>query len=179
MKQRLFQIHRCRGLQRRRGMTLLETTMAFSLAAMLLTPVLGLLHTSRQVWEVTDSDASRVQTLHATLRNVSEQLRSAKVITAVETLPGKSARLSFVNSSGQVRGWLHDSRLKQVVFLQPGSTDLLAEGIEEVQFETYSAAGVPTVHPPDVRQIRCRMTVQLQGKNNERRTAECWTWLRG
>ncbi len=164
----------------RHGLSLLETTMAFSLAALLLTPVVGLLHTTRQVWELSDNHRSRLSSLHGTLRHVSRQLRSAQSVLTLESRPGTPSLLEFRGIDGQVERWTHDPKSGNVMYSKSGRSGILAQHIAQLGFEAFTADGkTPAKTISDIHCLRCTAVVKLKKKNNETRTSECWVWLRG
>ena len=124
---------------RRSGLSLLEVTMACSLAALLMTSVVGMLHTSRQVWELSDNHSSRINSLHGTLRHVSRELRTAQSLLTLESYAGNPAALEFRDHGGQVQGWIHDPKNETVVCVRNGKPGVLAEHIHSLKFEGYAA----------------------------------------
>ncbi|APZ94728.1 PilW family protein [Fuerstiella marisgermanici] len=168
----------CKRAQRS-GLSLLEVTMACSLAALLMTSVVGMLHTSRQVWELTDNHSSRINSLHGTLRHASRELRSAQSLLTLESRSGYPAVLEFRDRSGQVQRWTHDPKSETVMCARGGDTGVLAEHIHSLNFQGYAAdAKTPATLASGIHCVRCTATVKLKKKNDETRTAECWVWLR-
>ena len=164
---------------RRSGLSLLEVTMACSLAALLMTSVVGMLHTSRQVWELSDNHSSRINSLHGTLRHVSRELRTAQSLLTLESYAGNPAALEFRDHGGQVQGWIHDPKNETVVCVRNGKPGVLAEHIHSLKFEGYAADAKTSARlASNIHCVRCTATVKLKKKVNEIRTAECWVWLR-
>jgi hypothetical protein len=162
----------------RSGISLVETLMAFSLGAMLLTPVVGLLHTTREVWELCDSDRARLNALHATLRHVSRKLTSAQQIVALEARPRMPAHLQFQDYSGQITGWKHNSKEQSVSYSLGRESGLLADNIDSMVFSGLTIDGKPTRNVRLMRSIQCTVSVRLSSNNQEIKSASCWVTLR-
>ena len=162
----------------RSGISLVETLMAFSLGAMLLTPVVGLLHTTREVWELCDSDRARLNALHATLRHVSRKLTSAQQIIALEARPRMPANLQFQNNGGQLTSWQHNPKNLTVSYSEDKESGLLADNIDSMVFTGLTIDGKPTKNVRLMRSIQCTVSVRLSRNNQEIKTASCWVTLR-
>lgn len=163
---------------RRSGFSLLEATMALTLAALLMAPVVGLLQSSREICELADNDRSRTNALHGTLRHLSRRLRSAQSVLLLESERGKPSRLQIRGTDGQVIQWTHDARSGQVTFRDPSGAGMLADNIKELRFEGFTAAGQTAAAPHEIHTVRCTAVVDLKRKNSAVRTSHCMVWIR-
>lgn len=173
-------MYRCTQKLRRAkaGFTLLETIMAISLAALLMSPVVGMLRTCRGLWVQIQDDSVHADSLHSTLRHLSRNLRTAAVVTFVESGSGRSAQLQILDSDGQVCGWKHDARTGEVQFSSANASGLLATNIDELVFEAFDETGRITKDSRLIRMVRCSVTTNLKRTSHATRSATCTVWIR-
>lgn len=173
--------HRCcRNAGRNRfrcAFTLLEAIFAITLSALLMTPVVGILRTTRELWTHIQQDQASSDSAHATLRHISRILRTAKTITAVGTQKRRFTELRIVAGDGQVCGWKHDVRSDEVEFSKNRVTGLLAENIEQLTFEGFDSLAQPTTVASEIRMLKCTATSLLK-TTNAKHTASCSIWIR-
>lgn len=160
------------------GFTLLETIMAVSLAALLMSPVVGMLRTCRGLWVQIQDDTAHADSLHATLRHITRNLRTAESVTFVDSSTVRAAELQFIDSRGQVCGWKHDVQTGQVVFARDKSLGLLAENIDQLKFSAFDESGRPTQDSRLVKMIQCTAVTTVKRSSNATRTATCTVWIR-
>lgn len=159
------------------GFTLLEAIFALTLSALIMTPVVGILRTSRELWTHIQHDQASTDSAHATLRHISRQLRTAKALTSVSTRSGRITELQFVAADGQVCGWKHDVRSNEVEFSRSGVTGLLAENIEQLTLEGFDSLSKPTTVGSEIQLLKCTAT-SSQKSTNAKYTASCSIWIR-
>ena len=162
----------------RQGISLIETTMALALTSMLMIPVVGLLQTNRQLWEHTESDRVRLNSVYGTLRHLSRELKTAETVLLLESRSGKRASLQIRTIKGQVLSWTHDARSGQVVFQSGAGTGILSDNIRELKFEGLTSNGKHTTDLASIRTIRCTASTNTKRKNNAISSSECTVWIR-
>ena len=173
-------MYRCIPKSRRvnGGFTLLETIMAISLAALLMSPVVGMLRTCRGLWVQVQDDAVHADSLHSTLRHLSRNLRTAAAVTFVESGSGSTTQLHILDSGGQVCGWKHDARTGEIQFSRANVSGLLATNINELVVEAFDETGRRTTDGQLIRMVRCSVTTNLKRSSDAIRSATCTVWIR-
>ena len=152
--------------------------MAISLAALLMSPVIGMLKTCRGLYVQIQDDDSHADSVHATLRHIVRNLRTAKSVTFVGSRKGQSAELQIIDSRGQVCRWKHDVRSGHVFFEQAKISGLLAENIDELKFNAFDELGRPTQDTRLMRMIQCSAVTIQKRSSNATRTATSTVWIR-
>ena len=158
----------------RRGMTLLELTLAMSLMAVMVTAVGSVLRTAHTAWVVHEGDTKEILAAGATLRHVVRHIRQAEAVTDIQgsTVTGT---LTVLMPSGDTLTWAHDVGQANVMF----GTSTLGENIIEMGFTGYEADGVTITNTAaDIHSVEIHIQVQLPSETGGTRDITCWAWLR-
>lgn len=164
--------------RKRSGVSLIEATVSLALAAMLMIPVVGLLKTNRELWERSDSDRLRIDSVHGLLRHLSRRLRSADTVLSLQSQGRRPASLQIRSPDGQTLSWNHVKRTEHVSFDSGRGRGILADHISKLTFEGFLPNGQPTSDVTRMQTIRCTATTILTGRKNAEKTVECTVWLR-
>lgn len=179
--------HRCRqplparcGVrsQLRRGVSLLEAIMAITLAALLMSPVVAILRTSRVLYGEMQQQHSGADAVYGTLRHVRSQLRTAQRVTSVRRQGQRLTILEIVGSDGQVCRWHHDRRSGRLLFEKAGQSTLLADRISSFDITALDAAGQPATSAGTIQTLRCTASTVAAGSHHATCTSTCSVWLR-
>jgi type II secretory pathway pseudopilin PulG len=170
--------HSCR--KTRRGVTLLELVIASAMLATIVGAVSTVLRGSLAAWEGHESDQTRTDSAHATMRHLVRQIRQSQSVSTISAATDNSGSLSVLMPSGETHAWDHNSAADEVLFDTDGSADqLLAEHITALKFVAYQAdMTTATTTPDEIRAIRCTVTTQLDHEVGGTVTLNSWVWLR-
>lgn len=166
-----------REINHRRGLSLLELVIASAMLAMVMTTVAIVMRTSRQAWEAHESDYTRLESLHATVRHIVRQVRQAKAVNQISASNDNSGSLTVQLQDGSVIAWDHSGG---VVNCGINVADqLLATNISTLRFVGYKADGAtPTTVPADIQNVFIEATTTLPRDVNATKTINSWVWLR-
>jgi prepilin-type N-terminal cleavage/methylation domain-containing protein len=166
-------------IDRRRGFSLLELVISCSMLAVLMVAVGGVLRTSRQAWEAHESDYTRLDALHSTVRHIVRYVRQADAVSEISLASDTSGRLGLVLVDGSTVVWDHDSSTSKVNYGVTTPTNLLADNITTLKFTGYKADGVTTTTTPGlVQNILIEASVTLSRESGATKTISSWAWIR-
>jgi len=142
-----------------------------------MTSVFAVLRTSRQAWEATDSDQTRLEAAHGLARHLVRQLRQADSVVEISNADDANGKLTAQTTTGATLHWLRSGG--QVLFGQGAASELFAQNITELKFTGYQADGVtPTTTPAEIRLVKLTVAVTLERQVGALQTVESWAWLR-
>ena len=160
----------------RRGTSLLELLIATAIVAAVVTAASSLLRMNHSVWDAYDADVAKLESAHATLRQIVRQLRQCAAVSAI-TAPGADGALVAVDGSGEIYVWKYDGG--SVYFGVDSADDLLAAGLDSISFTGYEADGTTTtLVTTDIRCVQCDVVVKLQRNASAAKSISCHAWLR-
>lgn len=162
----------------RRGVSLLESVMAITLAALLMSPVVAILRTSQAIYGQIQEQHVRTDGVYGTLRHVRSVLRTAQQVTSVRRQGNRLTILEIVAADGQVCRWRHDRRSGRLMFEKAGQSTLLADRISSFDVAALDAVGRPTTSAGTIRSLRCTASTVAAGSDHANRTSTCTVWLR-
>lgn len=162
---------------RREGFSLIETSAALVLAVMLMSPVVGVLHSSIDLRDSSSSRLGRTNALHNTLRHLRRQLKECSAAVILSSQGNRNVG-EFLGANGQVYRWEFDKRSGELRFRQGGQAGLLSEGIDSFQIDGFDSNGRSTTVMSDIQVLRCTLTVRLENQADEVRTSHSWINLR-
>jgi len=161
------------------GFTLMEIMVASTLMATVMASVAVVLRGSVAALDAHESDLARVESAQATIRHLVRKIRQAQSVVAVSSPATTTGTLSLLMPTGETLAWARNSGTNQVLYGVTTATDLLAEDIAELSFETFEADGTTaTTVVADIQLIRCIATVNLPGNAVGTRTISCRGWIR-
>ncbi len=163
-----------------RGFTLLELMVTTAMLAVLTTATMVLVRTSYSAWNRHEHDQEVRQAGIAVLRHIVRHVRQATSVSAISSGSDNSGTLSILTTSGQTLVWDHDAGTNRVLFGITTANQLLATGIEELNFVGLRTDGTTlTTDVGLVHSIRATAKVQLnRPSGTEVVTASCQGWLR-
>lgn len=166
--------------QHRQGFTLLELMVTTAMLAVLTTATMVLVRTSYSAWNRHETDQEVRQAGIAVLRHIVRHVRQATSVTVISSAADNSGNLSVLTTSGQTLVWDHDAGTKRVLFGVTTANQLLATGIEELNFVGLRSDGTtPTTDVGLIHSIRATTEVALERPTGtEAVTASCQGWLR-
>lgn len=164
----------------RHGFTLLELMVTTAMLAVLTTATMVLVRTSYSAWNRHEEDQETRQAGIAVLRHIVRHVRQATAVSAISSASDNSGSLSVLTPSGQTLVWDHDSGTKRVLFGVTTADQVLATGIEELNFVGLRTDG--TTASTDVgliHSVKATTEIQLERPNGvEPVAASCQAWLR-
>jgi prepilin-type N-terminal cleavage/methylation domain-containing protein len=163
-----------------RGFTLLELMVTTAMLAVLTTATMVLVRTSYAAWNRHEEDQETRQAGIAVLRHIVRYARQATAVTALSTAADNSGTLSILTSTGQTLVWDHDAVTKRVLFGVTTASQVLATGIEELNFVGIRTDGSTlTTDVGLIHSIRATTEVTLiRPAGTEAVTTSCQVWLR-
>lgn len=166
--------------KRNPGFTLLELTVATAILAMLSTASMVLVRTSYTAWNRHEDDHAQRQECIAMLRHIVRQVRQAKAVLAISAAADNSGSLSLLTTDGKVLVWEHDAAAKEVRYGITTATNVLAQGIEELNFVGVKVDGVQqTTEVGLIHLVQCTAKFNLvRPAGNTLVTMSCRAWLR-
>ena len=163
--------------RKRDGFSLLELMVTVVIMATLLTSVFVVLRTSQDAWEGIDSDQTRLESAHATLRHIVRQVRQGDSVLSISAAGDNSGSLSVLMPNGSTYVWDHSG--SQVLFGVGTATDLLGEDIAELNFVGYEAdASTATTTVGDIQSVLATVQVNLNRTSGSQQTIQSWIWIR-
>lgn len=166
--------------QHKRGFTLLELMVTTAMLAVLTTATMVLVRTSYSAWNRHEEDQEVRQGGIAVLRHIVRHVRQATSVSAISSAADNSGSLSVLMTTGQTLVWDHDAGTKRVLFGVTTANQLLATGIEELNFVGLRTDGsTQTSDVGLIHSIRATTEVELNHPaGTEAVTASCQGWLR-
>ena len=165
---------------RRTGFTLVEMIAATAIMAVLTTSSFALVRTANDAWRRHRDDVLQRGQALATLQHVIRRVRQAAQVTAISPPADMSGFLTLQMADGTTAMWDHDGAANQVLYGTIAPTDLLAEGVTQVNFTGLSADGLTqSTDPTKIHAVRCLATYTLNrpaGTTTE--SVSCSAWLR-
>ncbi len=164
----------------KRGFTLLELMVTTAMLAVLTTATMVLVRTSYAAWNRHEEDQQTRQAGIAVLRHIVRHTRQATAVTAISSAADNSGTLSVLTPSGQTLVWDHDAGTKRVLFGVTTPYQVLATGIEKLNFVGLRTdASTLTTDVGLIHSIRATTEVTLNHTaGNEAVTTSCQAWLR-
>jgi len=146
---------------------------------MVLATISVVMRTGRIAWEAHESDFTRLEGAHATLRHIVRTARQASAVLAVTNSNNPSGSLAIRMPSGETYVWAHNSASDSVYFGVNAANSLLADHISALSFAAYEADGAtPAMNVTQIQNLRVTLTVQLDRETNTSRTVSSWVWIR-
>lgn len=166
--------------QSRVGFTLLELMVTTTMLALLTTASMTLVRTSYSAWNRHSKEQETRQAGIAVLRHIVREARQATSVVAISDPSDTSGSLSLMNAAGETLVWDHDSVNKRVLFGKGTATEVLATGINELEFSGLITDGVgTTLDVGIIHSIKASTMVTLnKGTTTENVTSSCQAWLR-
>ncbi len=164
----------------RRGFTLLELMVTTAMLAVLTTATMVLVRTSYSAWNRHEEAQSTRQSGIAVLRHIVRHVRQAGSVVAISTAADNSGTLSILTPTGQTLVWDHDAGTKRVLFGSTTASQVLATGVEELNFVGFRTDGTTsTTDVGLIHSIRATTEISLvHPASTEAVTASCQAWLR-
>ena len=158
-------------------MELAVTTAILTLVA---TSSMTLVRTAYTAWNRHDDDQLQRQQAAAVLRHVSRHARQAKAVMAISSAADNSGSLSLLMPSGDTYVWDHNATTKEVSFGLGTADSLLAQGIEELNFQATNLDGSTLVSDVGlIHSVLCTVKFNLtRPSGSEPVTVSSRTWLR-
>jgi len=165
----------------RLGFTLLELLVSTAMLAALTTSCMGIVRTSYTAWHRHEDDHSRRQSGLVVLQHIVRQARQAKAVMAISLANDDSGSLSLLSVDGNVLVWDHNGATKEVLYGMGTATEVLATGIEKLNFVGFELDGeTETIEPGLIHSMKCTTEVQLtRPAGTEDVVTSCQAWLRG
>ncbi|MBM3999568.1 MAG: hypothetical protein FJ297_08540 [Planctomycetes bacterium] len=160
-------------------MTMLEMVIATTMLTAVLTTVSVVMRTGRGAWEAHESDFTRLEAAHATVRHIVRSARQAESIVAVTSQGNPAGSLSVQMPDGQTLVWSRNGADNSVLFGAGAADQLLADGITQLTFQGYRADGLTATNT--VSQIQCLLvtaSVNLARDGSPSRTVRSWVTIR-
>lgn len=165
---------------RQLGFTLLELMVTTAMLAVLSTATMTLVRTSYAAWNRHEEDQETRQAGIAVLRHIVRHVRQATAVMAISSAGDNSGTLSVLTTSGQTLVWDHDAGTKRVLFGVTTANQVLATGIEELNFVGFRTDGATaTTDVGLIHSIRATTEIALNhSAGTEAVTTSCQAWLR-
>jgi prepilin-type N-terminal cleavage/methylation domain-containing protein len=163
-----------------RGFTLLELMVTTAMMTVLCTATMVLVRTSYSAWNRHEDDQQTRQAGIAVLRHIVRNARQASAVSAISSAADNSGTLSLLMPSGQTYVWDHDAGTKRVLFGITTATQVLATGIEELNFFGIRADGsTASTDVGLIHSIRATTEVAVAlPSGTQAVTTSCQAWLR-
>lgn len=162
--------------RRRRGVTLLEVMTAVGLSATMMMSSFVVLRSTYAAWQAHEEDLDRGASAAATLRHLTRCVRQSSGVSAISAAADTSGSLAVVGPDGVLMTWEHTGT-DVTLRLDSGAAQPLAEGIQSLAFEGYTADGVTlTTDPSEVQAVRA--IVETLFPTGGRRTLSSFVWVR-
>ncbi|MEQ8846335.1 hypothetical protein [Botrimarina sp.] len=162
--------------RRRRGVTLLEVTLALSMCAAVMTSSFVVLRSSGAAWRVHDAELRTSGQAAALLRHLVQHVRQCPSVTAVSGADDPSGSLTVLRADGATLTWDH-AAAGVTLSLNGAAPQPLADEIQTLRFEGLAADGAtPAADPSEVRLVRASATVARP--SGATRTLSTHIWLR-
>ena len=151
-----------------------------AMLAALSTATMALVRTSYAAWNRHEEDQETRQAGIAVLRHIVRHVRQATAVTAISTPNDNSGTLSVLTASGQTLVWDHDAATKRVLFGVTTANQVLATGIEELNFVGLRTDGAATTTDVGlIHSVRATTEIALHHTSGtEAVTTSCQAWLR-
>jgi prepilin-type N-terminal cleavage/methylation domain-containing protein len=165
---------------RQHGFTLLELMATTAMLAVLSTATMALVRTSYSAWNRHEDDQETRQTGIAVLRHIVRHVRQATAVTTISNANDNSGTLAVLTPAGQTLVWDHDAGTKRVMFGVTTANQVLATGIEKLNFVGFRAdATTPSTDVGLIHSIRATTEISLtRPAGTEAVTTSCQAWLR-
>jgi len=164
----------------RGGFSLLELIVTTAMLATLTTSCMVIVRTSYTAWNRHEDDHATLQGGQAVLRHIVRQVRQARAVMAISLDTDNSGTLSLLDANGNVLVWEHDAGTKQVLFGITTATNVLATGIEELNFVGKTLNGSDNNTDPGlIHSVQCTTKVNItRPVGIESVTTSNQAWLR-
>lgn len=162
------------------GFTMLELIVTTAMLAMLTTSCMVIVRTSYAAWNRHEEDHTARHAGLAVLKHIVRQSRQAKAVINISLAADNSGSLSLLDNSGNLLVWEHDSGSKEVRFGITSATNVLATGIEELNFIGLKLDGsTQTTEPGLIHSVECTTKVNVtRPSGTDTVTTSCRAWLR-
>ncbi len=148
--------------------------------AALTTSCMVIVRTSYTAWNRHEDDHSQRQAGIAVLKHIVRQTRQIKAVTAVSLASDNSGSLTLLDTDGNQLVWEHDASSKEVLYGITTATNVLATGIEELNFIGFKVDGTTqTTEVGLIHSVQCTTKVNFtRPAGIEAVTTSCRAWLR-
>lgn len=148
--------------------------------AALTTSCMVIVRTSYTAWNRHEDDHSQRQAGLAVLKHVVRQIRQVKAVTAISLASDSSGSLTLLDTEGNQLVWEHDAGSKEILFGISVATNVLATGIEELNFIGFKVDGTTqTTEVGLIHSVQCTTKVNLtRPVGTDAITASSRVWIR-
>lgn len=164
----------------RSGFTVLELIVTTAMLAMLTTACMVVVRTSYSAWNRHNDEHAQRQAGLDVLQHIVRTTRQARAVSNISLASDNSGTLTLLDISGNLLVWKHDSGSSQVQYGIGSASNLLATGVEELNFVGYKVDGLTaTTDPGLIHSIQCTSKVNVsRPAGAETITTTCRAWLR-
>ena len=148
-------------LNQRQGFTLLELVVATAMLALISASSVALVRTAYSAWNRHEEDNQQRRAATTVIRHMSRKIRQSRAVQSITPSTDLSGSLSILMPNGETLVWEHDNGAKQVRFGVGTATDVLAEGIDSLQFTGYNTLMSPTTEPGLIHAIYASVGVNI------------------
>lgn len=162
------------------GFTLLELIVSTAMLAALTTSCMVIVRTSYTAWNRHEDDHAQRQSGLAALQHMVRQARQSRAVVDISLATDISGALSLLDVNGNLLVWEHDSGSKEVRYGINTATNVLATGIEELNFIGLKVDGsTQTTEPGLIHSVQCTTKVNLtRPAGTETVTTSSQAWIR-
>ena len=149
-----------------------------TLSALLMTPVVNLLHSSHRLWEAADGHETRRHAVDAAMHYLARELHNAKEVTQITSPSTQAAAIEIRRSDDALLNVIYDPNDEELrIQVDNGPEELLSRGVTAVEFLGYIRGGtVTTTSPEQIESVDC--LVQSRLPNNAIYQAKRRVWIR-
>ncbi len=164
----------------RQGFTLLELIVTTAMLAALTASCMVIVRTSYTSWHRHEGDHTARQSGLAVLKHIVRQSRQCRSVLDISNAAETSGTLSLLDTDGNILVWEHNAGSKEVLFGVTTASDVLATGIEELNFVGLKVDGTTqTTDPGLIHAVHCTTKVDLtRPASTETVTNSCRAWIR-
>ena len=122
-----------------------------------------IVRTSYTAWNRHVDDHEIRQSGLGVLQHVVRNSRQARSVLDISLDTDNSGNLSLLDNNGNVLVWEHDGATKEVRYGRTTATDVLATGVETLNFVGLKADGItPTTEAGLIYSVQCTTTVNVE-----------------
>lgn len=162
------------------GFSLLELVVSTAILAVLSVSSMVLVRSSYAAWKTHEVDHAERQQAVQVVQHIVRKVRQAVAVVEISDPSDISGSLSLLTANGEILVWDHDAGSKEVRYGVNSPTDLLAEGVEELNFRGLKTNGWEQTTEVDlIHSVLCTSRVELDRPSGaETITYSCQSWLR-